>query len=62
MKTPEFYGYAVMASKRSPFGHGGQYSIFRLKSDAIAWREKHYPSDMREVPIEIKNVLVKVSL
>ncbi len=62
MKTPEVYGYAVMAHEKSPFTHDGQYSIFRLKRDAVAWRDRHYPSDAREVPIEIKNVLVKVSL
>jgi hypothetical protein len=63
-KTPEVFGYAVMAAPKSLFHHNGQYAFFRLKRDAIAWRDKNYPNDERDEDnqIEIRNAILKISL
>ena len=63
-RTPEVFGYAVMSTQTSPFYHDGQYAIFRLKRDAIEWRNKHYPPEERDEfnQVEVRNVVVKISI
>lgn len=63
MKIPSLYGYAVMATRTTVFYHGGQYAFFRLKRDAIAWRDKNYPTEKFEVSeVEIRNAVLRVSV
>lgn len=63
-KIPEAYGYVVMSTDTKPFHHLGQYAFFRLKSDAIAWRDKNYPNDQRDErnQIEVRNAVLKISI
>lgn len=56
MKTPELFGYAVMATNTTAYYHDGQYAFFRLKRDAIAWRDREHAG------AEIRNAVLKVSV
>lgn len=63
-KVPELYGYAVMATDKTVFHHQGQYAFFRLKRDAIAWRDKHYPNSERDEfnQIQVRNAVLRISI
>ena len=63
-KCPEAFGYAVMSTDSMPFHHQGQYAFFRLKRDAIAWRDKHYPNDERDEynQVDVRNAVLKISI